>query len=82
MYHYSPAEPVRHIDKTRQDRSPVNQRPRVAEWLARHGNPMANIVKAARRNVALQRTRIAAGTFDLRHMNAFIRDRGVVSAGA
>ena len=74
-------EPVRHPDKTRQDRMPVAQRPRVIAWQERL-DTVQHAMRDALRRMQIQKPRLASGHFDLRHLNAYLRDRKVSGVGA
>lgn len=66
-----------HRDKTRQDRLPVSQRPRVLEANERRA-AMSPAIDATRR-MSVQLPRIRSGRFALRHLNCYIRNRGVAT---
>ena len=72
---------IRHPDKTRQDRMPVAARPRVIAWNER----LATVIHAQRdalRRMQVQKPRLKAGHYDLRHLNAYLRYRAVAGVGA
>ena len=73
-------EPVRHIDKTRQDRQPVNARARVKAWEDRM-NAVWQQQREALRRMQVQMPRLTSGHFDLRHLNAYLRYRKVSGVG-
>lgn len=73
-------EPVRHIDKTYQDKQPVALRKRVAEAQSRRDVRMFGDTREIARRAMIQLPRLLAGHFDLRHLNAYVRYHRVMRA--
>jgi hypothetical protein len=66
-------DPIRHIDKTRQDALPVSLRPRVNAWEQRQRAWIDQHLPAIISRVARVESFLTAGSYGLRHINAYIR---------
>lgn len=67
-----------HVNKTRQDKQPVESRERVSAWSARRIAMGVHV--EAKRRMDVQAPRLAEGMFSLRHLNSYLRNRSAVVA--